>query len=218
MNLLWHNLLYLFPAAILFLVLLPFYLILKKKGEADQCFIVKNLCTLVPIVFCLNGCLVNGFIPFWWMLAGLIFYLVGDIMMGKKVPIGVAAFILGHISFIIAYLQMARPKLFSIYVLIVLLLTAFFIFRKPLLQMGKQAVLFILYAIILFAMVALALMLPSSFGTFFMAAGTLLFAISDMLLACNHIHQREKVSKSRDVARLILYYLGLYFLALSVWL
>lgn len=218
MNPLWRDLLYIFPAIILFITLLPLYFVLKKKGETEQSLVVKGLCTLVPVVFCLNGCLVNGYLPFWWMLLGLLLYLAGDIAIEKKASVGVAAFMSGHLLFIVAFLLMAKPRFLCIPVLIILFTIALILFRKPLMRMRMRAVPFILYAIVLFAMLSLALNLPSSIGTAFMAGGAFLFAVSNLLLARSHIPESEIVSARSEIIRLLVYYAALYLFALSVWM
>ena len=83
MSSLLHNLLLAFPAVILFAVLFPLYFRLKWRGGHAQSVIVKALCTLVPVTLCLNGCLVGGFVGFWWLLGGLTLCLVGDVRLRR---------------------------------------------------------------------------------------------------------------------------------------
>lgn len=218
MSPLWRILLYLFPAVIL-AALLPQYLLLKRRGETNQSLIVKGLCTLVPVIFCLNGCLVNGYIAFWLMLSGLFFYLLGDIAIEKKLIPGISSFMIGHGFFIVAFLIMSKPEIHSVaLIFLALFLLSFFIFRKTLLYMKAQAMPFILYAVVLFFMFSIALNLPLQTGTLVMATGTLLIAVSDLLLAKNMAPDRNSPSKRKEAIVLILYYTGLYLLALSVWM
>lgn len=218
MTSLWRSLLYAFPAVILFFVLLPFYFVLKRKGEAGQSLIVKGLCTLVPVVFCLNGCLTEGYPAFWWMLAGMLLYLAGDIAIEKNVFAGIACLTAGHLLFIVAFLWMASPRLLCLPVMIAVLLFAGILFRKPLRQMRKRAVPFLLYAIVLSALFALTLNLPNAAGTALMSGGAFLLILSDILLARSRLSDKRKFSARCDLLHSVFFYAALYLFALSVWL
>lgn len=217
MNPLWRNLLYCFPVVIL-ITLLPLYFLQRKRDDSKQSLIVKGMCGVVPIIFCLNGCLVNGFIAFWWMLLGLIVYMIGSILIEKQLLAGTATLAAGHILFIIAYLFMAPPRFLCIPVLLILIFAFLISFRKVFKKMGKRAVFFVLYIIALILMVSLSLTLPYSTGTAFMTIGSLFVAISHLFLAHREITENAKTTDTGAIICSVLYYIGLYFFALSVWM
>lgn len=208
--------LYIFPALILFTVFLPLYFKLKWREEKNSAAIVKGLCTLVPVIFCLNGCLINRFAGFWWLLAGLVFCFIGDVAIEKNLYAGLAAFLLAHCLFIWAFSVFAKPDLAALPVFIVLFAAAGFVLRRSVCKLGFKSVPFILYAGVLFAMLALALTLPFTIGTGLIAAGALLFVVSDVMLAYG-ILNNKKYTRTGDVICLACYYLALYLIALAVW-
>ena len=212
-----HILLLAFPAAVLFGILFPLYFRLKWRGEAGQALAVKGLCTAVNVLFCLNGCLVGGFRGFWWLLAGLVLCLAGDIAIEKNLFAGMGAFAAAHLLFIAAFLVYAAPTLLSLPVFLVLYGAAAFAFRKRFREMKGRLVPFLLYAVLVLGMLAMALGLPPLPGTMVLAGGAALFALSDLTLARNLL-DGDKTPRRRDVFSLACYYAGLYLIALSVWL
>ncbi len=212
-----HILLLVFPAVILFGALFPLFFRLKWRGERGQAVVVKGLCTLVPVLFCLNGCLVGGFRGFWWLLAGLIFCLIGDVAIEKNLYAGMGAFAAAHILFIVAFLVYAQPTLLSIPVFLVLYALSAFAFRKRFREMKERLLPFILYAALVLGMLSMALGLPPLPGTMVLAGGAALFTLSDLTLARN-ILNGDKTTRRSDVFSLGCYYAGLYLIALSVWL
>lgn len=217
MSSLLHNLLLAFPAVILFAVLFPLYFRLKWRGEHAQSVIVKALCTLVPVTLCLNGCLVGGFVGFWWLLGGLALCLAGDVAIEKNLFAGMGAFALAHGLFIAAFVMYARPQWLAVPVFLVLYASAAFLFRKRFRDMGERLVPFVLYAAVILAMLSMALCLPAYPGTMVLAGGACLFAVSDLTLARNMLNA-ERCTKRSEAISLAFYYGGLYLIALSVWI
>lgn len=212
-----HALLLVFPAVILFAVLFPLYFRLKWRGELPQSVVVKALCTLVPVTLCLNGCVVGGFAGFWWLLAGLVLCLIGDVAIEKNLFAGMGAFALAHGLFITAFVVYARPKWLALPVFLVLYAGTAFLFRKRFREMGKRLVPFVLYAAVIMAMLSMALCLPTLPGTMALAGGALLFTVSDLTLARNLLNA-ERCTRRSEAISLAFYYGGLYLIALSVWL
>lgn len=212
-----HILLLIFPAVVLFGVLFPLYFRLKWRGETGQSVAVKALCTLVSVLFCLNGCLVGGFRGFWWLLAGLVLCLVGDIAIEKNLFAGMGAFAAAHLLFIAAFLVYAQPTLLSLPVFLVLYAAAAFAFRKRFREMKERLVPFLLYAALVLGMLSMALGLPPLPGTMLLAGGAALFALSDLTLARNLLNG-DRATRCSEVFSLACYYGGLYLIALSVWL
>lgn len=211
-----HILLLIFPAAILFGALLPLHFRLKRRGEAGQSAAVKGLCTAVPILFCLNGCLVGGFRGFWWLLAGLALCLAGDIAREKNLLAGMGGYAAAHVLFMIAFTVYARPKALAVPVFLVLYAAAVFAFRKRFREMKGRRALFLLYTALSLGMLSMALCLPTLPGTLVLAGGAALFVLSDLTAARNLLNG-EQATRRSEAFSLVCYYAGLYLIALSVW-
>ena len=215
----------------LFAALLPLYFTLKRRETGDhlqimrQSQIVRGLCTLAVLILCLNGCIVNGFMGFWWLFAGLLFCFIGDIAeeTNKRTDL---IFFLVHGSLIAAFLYMSVPSALTFLpVLLVFLAAAILILRKkpknaPLKtgRLDKIGLLVrFLTAIVLAATPALALLLPTAMGTVLMAAGALLLTVSDIIQLRNRTYEANP-SLRKQVIRMVCYYASLYLIALSVWM
>ena len=207
--------LYIFPAIILLGGFVPLYFKLKWQGEKASSVVVKGFATLVPVIFCLNGCIVNNFRGFWWLLAGLLLCLGGDIARERSLFAGMAGFFATHLLFIRAFTVFASPELSALPVFLVLYLATAAVFCRKLIRFGSKSIPVLLYAAALFAMLALALTLPFTLGTGILALGALLFTVSDILLAYRILHNIN--SRRSDVVCLSVYYAGLYLIALTVW-
>jgi uncharacterized membrane protein YhhN len=212
-----HIVLLLFPALVLFGVLLPSYFLLKRHANTYRSLVMKGLCTLVPIILCFNGCLTMGFAGFWWILAGLLCYLLGDLTIDKNIWVGMGSFVLGHGAFIGAFLFMATPSKEFIPIFFSLLVILIFVMRKPLKGSGFRYIPYFGYAVVLLCMTSLALTLPFSPGTGLMAGSAVLFTLSDVMLAQNTLSKND-VPRWRDIVSLGSYYAALYLMALSVWM
>lgn len=213
----WHTLLLFFPALVLFAVLMPLYLSIKWRGEHRKSIVVKALCTLVVVILCYNGCYINEYIGFWWIFAGLIFCLIGDVAIEFQLFAGMGAFLIGHCLFIYAFIVMEPltwqciPGFIFFYVLVGLVL------RKRLKGEGLRLIPYSLYAAAAILMFSLTLTLPLSIGTGCMVAGAGLFVLSDVLLARNILGKKEVSHRSQAVS-LACYYAGLYLMAFAVWM
>lgn len=211
-----RTVLLLFPAAVLALLLVLFFR-LKAREEPKQALAVKVLCTLVPVVLCLNGCIVTGYPGFWLLFAGLVCCLVGDAVIDGSLPAGTAAFLTGHGLFIACFVTLRAPDPLALPVFLVLFALTAFLFRRHLRSLKGPRLLFVLYAAVILAMLSLALTLPYRRYTLLMAGGALAFTVSDLLLA-RGLLRGKSASRVADVVSLSCYYAGLYLFALSVWM
>ncbi|MDD2361502.1 MAG: lysoplasmalogenase family protein [Oscillospiraceae bacterium] len=209
--------LYIFPAVMLFFALLPLFFKLKQQKIAGSATVVKAFCSLVPVIFCLNGCVVNGFRGFWWILAGLSLCLVGDIITEQSKSTGLKIFTVANLLFIYAFTIFAKPTVSAAQVFLFLLAMTALIFRRQLRKPDRHFVPLLIYAVVLLFMVSLSLTLPVAVGTVLIATGALLIAISNIIDAKVFLKSAEKNSRLYAI-RLGIYYAGLYLFALAVWL
>lgn len=228
----FHTLLLVFPAIVLFAVLLPLYYVLKKKKDG-QAWLARALCTLVPVIFCLNGCLVNDYVGFWWLFAGQVLFLAGDAAVEKIPFAGLSAYIFGCLMNLNAFLVMAGTRLSIPGVWILLTLFVLFVIVFRLFPGNPDACLvpFLLYA----AGTALAhsLTLPCAPGPLLMAGGAALLLLSallsaqalivhkppvNMLLGYVPVREEDRKLRRSELFRLLCYYGGLYLIALAVWM
>ncbi|MDD3833284.1 MAG: lysoplasmalogenase family protein [Oscillospiraceae bacterium] len=207
---------YIFPAGIVFFALLPLYFKQKQLNGTGSSTLVKALCSLVPAIFCLNGCIVNNFRGFWWIFAGLAVCLAGDVISEYSISAGLKVFALANLLFIYAFTVFAKPTFSSVQVFLFLFAMTALIFRRQLGKMRKHLVPLIIYAVLLIYMVSLAFTLPVAVGTILISIGALLIAVSNIIRAKELLMCGEK-NKRLHMISLGLYYAGLYLFALAVW-
>lgn len=209
---------------VLFLILLPLYFHLKNVEHMYLALILKGLSTFIPILLCTCAIITINLrfhtspIPdaSYWLLAGLILCLIGDIVLGIQFVYGMGAFLLGHICYITAFCKLAPLKIWSIYLFIILyyiLLKSFYPFCR---KMTDNIVPFITYGTTILIMVSVALILPFTVGIIGIlpAVGAFLFILSDFMLAKIIL---TKVTPLSDTVSLYLYYAGQFLLAISVY-
>lgn len=226
---------------ILFLILVPQYLRLKKGNHRNIALTIKGLGTMIPIFFCLIATIQlskDTHLEFIspslllefsrWLLAGLLLCLFGDIVLGIHFEGGMGAFLIGHFCYISAFRKLAVFHPLSIGLFIILFLV-FIFFYSSLLKTNKNSnvhntnlsifiiVLFLIYGTVILVMVSIAFMLPFTIGTFGIlpAIGASLFVISDLILARNIL---IRVTPLSDAVSLYSYYAGQFALAMSVYL
>ena len=95
-------------------VLNPLYLRMKRGPHRAAAIAVKAACTLSAAGLCLVGCLRGGEAADWWLLAGLLFCTLGDVVLCLHFVGGMAAFLMGHLAYIAAFLRLAPLNPWSI--------------------------------------------------------------------------------------------------------
>ena len=197
-------------------VLNPLYLAIKRRPGRGIATFVKGACTGLGLALALWGALAASS-PFgWWMVAGLALCLLGDVLIVFSLVPGMAAFLLGHIGYMIAFCMLAPPRWISLPVFAVLLAVVALLFRSTFHAMGKLTPAYVAYAAVLLAMLSLALALPAGLGArgWVVALGALLFTLSDLTLARGLL---VKATPLGDAVCLTLYYGAQFTLALSVF-
>ena len=220
--------LYACPAVVLG-VLLVLYGKLVQSGDEPSAGIVKVLCGLTPVVFCLNGCLVNEYIGFWWLCAAITVCAAGD-SLSARFPR--AAFLLLAAAqglFIRTFTVFAAPPLTTAVITALVTMAAvsgtmFFLLRRRWNTMGRRVWMVIPYAVLLSVTLSLALLLPFTVGTALLSVGSLLLLIAQLGLAVSLAEKPESEAKKTDALphgeslRLLVQNAALYGLALAVWL
>jgi uncharacterized membrane protein YhhN len=159
-----------------------------------------------------------------WVLAGLVWGLIGDVCLAlkgnKAFKAGLVAFLLGHIMYVVAFLGLTRPPDWYTlgHVFIVLASLGVFYWLRP--HLGAMLVPVTLYVIVISLMLAaawVAFINPEMNwrGSWTVFLGALCFYVSDLFVA------REKFVKSQFANRLLglpLYYGGQFCIAFSVGL
>ena len=157
------------------------------------------------------------------ILIGLCLSLAGDVLLIFTQPrflvTGAVCFLLAHIVFISAFWTVASPTAYDAAIFAVLVTAGAAAFRKRLRQPSRQIVGGVIYALVLCAMTAKALsMLFVSHDEYifivFAAAGAVLFAISEMALACGWFN--PGIKQRAGIFSTIAYYSGQILIALSV--
>lgn len=120
----------------------------------------------------------------WWFVVGLVFGLAGDVllMLDKFIP-GAAAFLLGHIAYVVGFLLVPLQPLWLGAGLLLLVVGVIVVGRRILVAASQRSR--VLGGVVVAYLAALAAVLVLGIGTALpiAAAGALLFATSDALLA-----------------------------------
>jgi uncharacterized membrane protein YhhN len=193
-----------------------------EKGESRNGLLINK--SVLSILFVIAAVVqphpLQGF--YYYLLAGLILCLAGDVLLAlpqeKAFTLGLFAFLLGHVVYIGAFLELVGVKeLFSIlpFVFVASSILVFLWLRPHLGRMTLPVVLYIL-AITVMGMAACAVYLKPALGASGRIAiliGAVCFYISDVFVA------RERFVKGAYLNRLLglpLYYGGQFLLAFSV--
>lgn len=206
------------------LVLLIGLLYAAKKESVAGTLMTKPLLSLLFIAVVLIVPQINPKY-FCFILAGLIFCMLGDIFLifvnSKKLFMaGLASFLIGHIFYGIAFFTISIPGVLTLVVAIVVITVSSTIFVKLLPYLGKMTIPVIAYVVIITIMVIGAATLMGdkqlgSIGRSLAFCGAILFYCSDMFVA------RQRFVRKDFINRLIglpLYYVGQFMIAYSVGL
>ena len=159
-----------------------------------------------------------------WVLAGLVFGLIGDVCLAipgsKTFRAGLVAFLIGHILYVVAFVGLTEPSgwLTPVHVLIAAASIGVFWWLRP--HLGPMFVPVALYVIVITVMLAAAWVAfhnpaLNPLGAWTLFLGALCFYISDVFVA------RDRFMRSQFTNRLVglpLYYAGQFLLAFSVGL
>ena len=185
------------------------YYFRKKK------LLFKALATCMPVAVALLYTLRAGeqgrFVSLL-ILAGAFLCMTADVLLELVFLAGVAAFALGHVCFLTAYIHLTPVRLMTVILFLLLL------HGKFLPNFGSQAIYLVGYGALLSFMTAMAFTVAvQSEGPAgkLMAAGGICFYISDNILGFRILH--EKNNRLSGAVLLTLYYSAVYLIAAGLW-
>ncbi len=219
-------------------VLVPYFLDESKDGRTKKSQILKAVCSSLFLVSGIIACVISGNSTSYakFIVIGLALCWIGDFFLHPKQKnhifiIGAIFFLVGHIYYICAY-STAISVLFpqsSFWdwreiLIFVLAAAAAGIAAAKLLKVKINSIFFVgvAYAAVLLLMLikawslgirALAAGVARDSAIFFMlAAGSVLFAVSDVMLAVNSITAQGQNEKYRKIS-IITYYISQFLIA-----
>lgn len=159
---------------------------------------------------------------YYWVLAGLVCGLIGDVCLAlkenKAFRAGLVAFLLGHILYVVAFVGLTRSPdwLTFVHPLIAAVSLTVFWWLRP--HLGAMVIPVGVYIIVISLMMAAAWVAfqnpeVNRQGAWALLVGAFCFYVSDVFVA------RERFVKSQFVNRLLglpLYYAGQFLIAFSV--
>ena len=206
-----------FMAIILLIGLLHFERKENIKGLVPTKTLLSSLFVIAILV---QPHHINRYYQF--LLVGLIFCLCGDVCLAfpreKMFLVGLIAFLLGHVFYILGFFHVSNPGAWSWAgsIIIIFVSSGIYFRLKP--HLGSMNVPVLLYIVVIVAMLsgAWSVFIDSGMtmsGRIMVIGGALLFYISDLSVA------RDRFIKKEFFNRLIglpLYYAGQFILAFSV--
>lgn len=219
-------------SAIMQFLLLPFYIRLKHNNKFIPLKITIKACmTLIAVVFCAFGIfrlynitgdlgslvLPSGFRTHILILIGLSICTVADVFLVINFNVGMVCFLIGHICYILYFLKLAPFSPISIPIYVVTSVITYFVYSRYKNNIGKLWPAYTVYGLVIIGTFSIAIMLPFSIGPYGIipAIAALLLVISDFMLALNKLSRKKVLS---DLMYLGYYFMGQYFLALSVYI
>lgn len=190
---------------------------LLLKSTASALFVLMGLLNLIFLKY--NDLKVNKFSLF--LFFGLVFAMLGDIILNLHFISGAALFAIGHIFFLISYMHLNKFGWHDIlFGAVIFVPSVLFITLAPIFDFGGvlMEVVCVVYAIIISLMVGKALsncIKLKSRLSIIILLGSMLFFISDLMLLLNVFAGLPKVI---DILCLATYYPAEILLALSIFL
>ena len=204
-------------------LLLAALLMAEKRGRSEPVLVFKTpLSVLFVVAALMQPHPIQSY--YQWVVAGLVFGLVGDVSLtlkgGRAFKVGLVAFLLGHIMYIVAFVDLTRASDWTSVgnIIIACVGLGIFLWLSP--HLGEMMVPVCLYLVVISVMLAAAWIvflnteLPEK-AAWSILLGSLLFYMSDLLVA------RQRFVKSEFMNRLLglpLYYAGQFLIAFSVGL
>jgi uncharacterized membrane protein YhhN len=187
----------------------------ERNGRRDLVLVTKPVASLA---FLLLG--VSRFVPGHpysaWVLLALLLCLAGDLLLMLRrgfVP-GLACFLLGHVAYVVAFSVLLLPRFWpAVWVLPPLVVsTVAAAWLSP--HLGRLRVPVLAYVAVITVMVwgAVAVTVAGR-GPWFMAAGAILFYLSDLAVARDRLVTKAFGSRAWGLPA---YYVGQFLLALTV--
>ncbi len=193
----------------------PVLLWAEKKERRKLKLFSKSLASLGFVVFALE---LNAWSTTYGLsiLTGLVFGLIGDVCLAIKgkswFVAGLVSFLCGHAVYALAFLGLGQST--TMWGTIALLFCAVLVilfWAKP--HAGAMSVPIAIYSVVIAAMIYTAVSATFSGATVLVAAGAIIFAISDLAVLRERFIRKQYVNK---LVGLPLYYLAQLLIAASL--
>ena len=211
------------------MILQGIFIVVEHKEKYVSAVILKGCASLMFVCIGYVGFMAASNASFAKMVfLGLCFGALGDILLnlrylskthGQKIfLLGIAAFLTGHILYLVALIPLSSNLLISLIAgVIVAVLLLFYIFKKLSVKIAfKIFGIFYIGAVVLMTAVAIGnlIALPDTNRAMY-ALGAVLFTLSDIVLIFNTFGGATKYSMR--ITNLSLYYIGQLLIALSLF-
>ncbi len=217
-----------FSIFLMIFILMPCYLSLKRRGRNKKLsLLIKGATTLVAVILSYIGywkamtLLDTNHLPSSFfsrsVLVGLTICLFADVLLGIQVYIGGFFFFLGHVAYIVYFIQLGGFPIICIPMVSFFTGIALCYFYRYSARLGKEKYLYFLYGLTIFTSLSLGLTLPFTIGLlgYPLALASVLLVASDLLLARNTLYRETSLS---DTVSLLYYFSGQLLLALTIYL
>lgn len=194
------------------------YFYLRRAGMIKQSLIAKCAGSFLAVGSAFFALIAKGGalelpLVFWFF----VLCTIADALLEISFVPGMLVFGAAHLCLILWLWGLTQPSWWSLALWVGVYLLTAVLFRKELPTLGKLTVPFLLYPALLGGSLALAAPLPFLLGSSWwpVAVGSVIFYISDMLVAKN---QLSHWGKKRQKAIMSLYWAALYLISLGLWL
>lgn len=193
------------------------YFYLRRAGMIKESLIAKCAGSFLAVGSAAFASIARGgVLQVPWVFWFFVLCTVADALLEINFIPGMLVFGAAHLCLILWLWGLTQPSWWSLVLWVGVYLLTAVLFRKELPTLGKLTAPFLLYPALLGGSLALGLPLVFLLGWEWwpVALGTLLFYISDMLVAKNQLaHWDDKWQKPI----MVLYWAALYFISMGLW-
>ena len=182
-------------------------LYLKTRRAAGRALALKGGTTLIAAIPALYAALDGGGSAAWWILAGILACAAADVLLEINFQGGMLAFALGNVCLIAAFASSGGISAVHLLAWAGLALWAVFYVNKVAKESSQPRLPFLLYGVIISAMLAAALTRGP-----LVLLGALLFAVSDSILLWGLLKRKWK---GLDTAVMVTYWGAQFLLGIS---
>ena len=202
--------------AIILFLLVPNYLKLKNVNKTAS-ILLKACGTLFALILAIIGHIKNPGYGSLLIIIAITLGMLGDILLEYKAPLGVIAFFLGNVFYILLLFLDSQQNISFLLILFSILFFLYTVFQPYMKSLGKAMFLLLPYAILVSSMAAASIpfLIQNTPHRLLFGFGTFLFAISDYLLAYRVV---TNANSSFHQISLSVYYLAQLMIGLSVYL
>lgn len=203
---------------ILAAILLGLLLVADLNGKEKVAGWLKSLTSICMVIYCGLQVYESAGLYAYLVFSGIVFGLLGDIFLIPKSKnsflLGMAAFLVGHIFYILAFLQYTFSPVEWLVALILISFAMYAVFNwvkeslKGVLKIGVAA-----YMAALTIMCSLALSVRIDGAFTLVGLGATLFMVSDFFVASHRFNRPHFLNR---LVGLPLYYAGQFILATSI--